>query len=95
MKLLLIIYDSGIDESIDDIVEELDLPGYTKLTGATGCGGQGRKLGSVVWPGTNNILYAALEEERIPPFVARLRQLQADFHLKPAITILAVPVEIL
>ena len=93
MKLLVVIYDSGIEESIDEVLEELNLPGYTKLFDAHGFGGQGLKLGSVTWSGTNNVLYCALPEDRIPPLVERLRKLQAEFRLKPGITILSVPVE--
>ena len=95
MKLLVVIYDSGIEESVNEILEELKLPGYTKLFGAHGFGGQGLKLGDVVWPGANNVLYAALEEDQISPLVERLRKLQTGFRLKPGVTILALPAEVL
>jgi hypothetical protein len=95
MKLLIVIYDSGVDESINALLDELKPPGYTKLFGAHGLGGQGLKLGDVVWPGTNNLLYLALDDHLIPPFVQRLRQLQAQFRLKPGITILSLPADLL
>ena len=95
MKLVIVIYDGGVEESVNEVVEELKLSGYTKLFGAHGFGGRGPKLGDVIWPGTNNVLYVALEEGEIPPLVERLRKLQAEFRLKPGITILSMPVELL
>ena len=95
MKLLIVVYDQGIDETIMEAVEELELPGWTKTYDAQGAGGQGRKLGDMVWPGRNNMLYVQLPDDRVDPVVRKLREIQAAFRLKPGITIWSLPVEAL
>ncbi|HEX2999645.1 MAG TPA: hypothetical protein VHR86_05350 [Armatimonadota bacterium] len=95
MKLLTIIYDNGIEEAVMEEIDSLHLEGWTHITNVVGFGGQGLRRGDQIFPGTNNILLIALPEERIPEVQRHLRQLQSTFRLKPGITILVQPVEIL
>lgn len=93
MRLLTIIYDAGIEEILMERLGTLGLSGYTLLTGAHGAGGQGRKQGDQIWPGTNHLLLMTLAEERAPEVVKAVRELQAEFRLKPGVTILSQAVE--
>ncbi len=93
MKLVVIIYDSGIDESLMDLLQELRVPGYTKVFDAHGEGGRGKKFNSPVFPGTNNVLYVALPDEQVAPTAQRVRALQSSFRLKPGISIYVMPME--
>lgn len=95
MKLLIVVYDQGIDETLMEHLETLDLPGWTKGYDLHGLGGQGLKLGDAVWPGQNNILYIELPDERVEGVVADFRRLQAGYRLKPGITLWSLPVEVL
>ena len=95
MRLLTVVYDQGIDETLMEHLVELELSGWTKAFNCHGEGGTGRKLGDPVWPGQNNILYLQVPDEQVAGIVDRLRRLQASFRLKPGITIWSQPVDVL
>ena len=87
MKQLTVIYDSGIDESVMELLDGLNLAGFTKLFGAHGNGGTGRKLGSPIFPGENNVLLLLLPDEQVPTVTDALYRLQATYRLKPGLTL--------
>lgn len=102
MKLVTLIYDSGIDEAVveevDAVVKRVADPhtrGWTRLVDAHGFGGTGYRRGDQIFPGTNNVLLVALPDEFVPDVWRRMRRLQSTFRLKPGITILVQPVEVL
>ncbi len=94
-KLLIIVYDAGIDEAVTETIENLELPGYTKVFGAHGVGGTGRKFGNPIWPGTNNLLYIAVSPEQAEQVRRALRDLQGNYRLKPGITLWSIDAEAL
>src|SRR5258706_12486189 len=87
MKLLTVIYDAGIDESVTELVEGLNLPGFTKLFDAHGLGGTGMKLNTPVFPGINNLLILLLPDEQVRAVTDSLYHLQASYRLKPGLTL--------
>lgn len=91
--MLIIVYDAGIDEAVTEIIENLGLPGYTKVFGAHGVGGTGRKFGNPIWPGVNNLLYIAVAPEQAEQVRRALRDLQGNYRLKPGITLWAIDAE--
>ncbi len=93
MKMLLIIYEAGIDEDLQSVIERMGIPGWTKLTGATGTGRHGHRFGTQVWPGTNNLLWVALPEDQVTGIVAELNELKASYLKSPALQVFVVPVE--
>ena len=88
MKLLTVIYDAGIEESVIELVEGLDLPGFTQLFGAHGAGGTGRKLNNPVFPGVNNLLLLLLPDEAVRTVTNAFYRLQATYRLKPGLTLM-------
>lgn len=94
MKQLTVIYDAGIDESIMELVEGLNLDGYTKVFGAFGAGGTGQKLNNPVFPGLNNLLLLLLPEEAVRTVTDALYRLQATYRLKPGVTLVLQDVQI-
>ena len=94
-KLLLVFYDSGIEEDMIELFERLELEGYTQLFEAQGKGRSGKRFGDQVYPGTNNVAFVALPEERIPPLLQGLRDLEAQFRKKPPIRVLSLGAEVI
>jgi hypothetical protein len=94
MKQLTVIYDAGIDESLMELVEGLNLPGFTKLFDAHGLGGTGRRLNNPVFPGVNNLLLLLLPEEAVPTVTDALYRLQASYRLTPGMTLVIQDVQI-
>ncbi|MBI3911840.1 MAG: hypothetical protein HY320_13035 [Armatimonadetes bacterium] len=93
MKLLTIIYDTAIDETLTELLQSLAVPGWTKVPGLPGRGGRGPKLNNPVFPGTSSILLISLPDEDVERVRHAIRRLQASFRLKPGVTILAQDVE--
>lgn len=93
MRLLIIVYDSGIEIDLVELTKELDLPGWTKVFGAHGHGATGTKLGDPIWPGTNNVLYVAVPDEQVAPVLAALDELKGSFRTNPGITPFVVPLD--
>jgi hypothetical protein len=95
MRLLIVVYDQGMDETLMERLQAIGVRHWTKTFDAHGEGGQGRKMGDPVWPGLNNLLYLQLEEDRIAEVAAAIRDLQESYRLKPGITLWNLPVEVL
>lgn len=86
MKLLLIIYDSAIDESVTNILKESGVQGFTKLFDAHGMGGAGYKAGNPVFPDSNNVILVGLPEEKVHSLVDKLKELKASYRKNPGMT---------
>ena len=92
-KLLTIIFDSSIDDSMKDLLSALDLPGITWIHEVWGHGGRGHKMGTAVFPGSNNIALVVLPAEDVARVHRAVRRLQGGYRLKPGITMLLEDVE--
>jgi Nitrogen regulatory protein P-II len=93
MKLLTIIYDSSIEDSMIQLVEDLEVPGFTRFTDLQGRGGRGPKQLNPIFPGSNNVLLAAMPDEQAERVRRAIRRLQSSFRIKPGVTILCQAVE--
>lgn len=94
MKQLTVIYDAAIDESMMELIDGLNLPGFTKLPEAHGLGGAGRKLDTPIFPGHNNLLLLLLPDEQVSTVTDALYRLQASYRLKPGMTLVLQDVQI-
>lgn len=94
-KLLIIVYDRAIEEDMMSTVERVGINGYTKFFNAHGLGGRGLKLGNPVFPGLNNMLLIQLHESKVSELVEAVRKMQAQYVLKPGITIWCLDVQVL
>jgi hypothetical protein len=94
VKLLTIIYDSAIDETMMALLEELGVEGYTKSFDSHGHGGRGRKENTPVHPGTNHQLLIAAPEAEVDRIARTIRRLQESFRLRPGVTMLIQEVEL-
>lgn len=93
MKMVLVIYDSGIDEDLRGVLDEARIASYTKLTGATGTGRKGHRLGTQIWPGTNNLLWIGLPDGQVTGLVGQLHALKNSYLKPPALQVFVFPVE--
>jgi hypothetical protein len=86
VKLLTLIYDSAIDETMMELVGELGVQGYTQIFDAHGSGGRGLKQSDPVHPGTNHLLLIAAPEEEVDRITRAVRRLQETYRLRPGVT---------
>lgn len=79
MKIVMMIVDSDHADDIEQMCEECDMPGYTKIPDVLGKGSTGKKQGSRAFPGSSTLYFAALDEECITPLREKLTALR-DAH---------------
>jgi hypothetical protein len=60
----MIIYNEAMDMEIMELLENCIMKNYTKMKGVFGKGTtSGIHMGTDIWPGRNNVLYVACEED--------------------------------
>lgn len=79
MKMLMIVYNHALDDEMMELLDNNDVSGYTKIENVTGDGASEPHLGTNVWPATNNIVYVAVENSKVPQIKADGRELSARF----------------
>lgn len=64
MKMVMIAYNEAVDLEVMEILQRCKMKNYTKIPGVFGKGTvSGTHLGTDVWPGRNNVLYVACDQE--------------------------------
>jgi nitrogen regulatory protein PII len=77
MKMVMVVYNEVMDIEVMEALEGCGLKSYTKVTGAFGRGtSSGTHLGDDVWPGRNNLLYAACEESEAGRLLSSVKELR-------------------
>jgi nitrogen regulatory protein PII len=73
----MIIYNEAIDMEVMEILEHCAVKNYTKTKAVFGKGStSGTHLGTDIWPGKNNLLYIACEEEEAKQLISSVKQLR-------------------
>jgi hypothetical protein len=79
--MVMICYNEAIDEEVMEILDACTHSNYTKVMGVFGKGtGSGTHLGNDIWPGRNNILYAACDDDAATRLLQGVRQLRKEYR---------------
>lgn len=77
MKMIMIAYNEAVDLEVMEMLEDCGLKNYSKIAETFGRGSSsGTHLGTDIWPGLNNILYAAGEDSKVPALLAAVKELR-------------------
>jgi len=77
MKMVLIMYSMSIDEEVMESLKDVGVKEYTKWVGVHGKGtASGAHLDSDIWPGANNVLGIALENDKVSEVLSKIRELR-------------------
>jgi len=77
LKMVMVAYNEAVDLEVMEMMENLNLKDYTKVMGVFGRGEtSGTHLGNDIWPGRNNILYAAVPENSAKQLVSAVREMR-------------------
>ena len=77
MKMVMISYNEAIDVEVMEALRSCSMNNYTKIMGVFGSGEtSGIHLGNDIWPGKNNILYVACEDNECARFVVCVKELR-------------------
>ena len=80
---MLITYDQAYDYKVLSTLSKLNIRGYTKWTGITGQGSKTGEphLGTHAWPSLNDAIITILDDEKVQPLLATLREIDAESEL--------------
>ncbi|OGX16546.1 MAG: hypothetical protein A2166_01315 [Omnitrophica WOR_2 bacterium RBG_13_41_10] len=77
LKMVMIAYNEAIDMEVMEMMEKCNLKNYTKVMGVFGRGEtSGTHLGNDIWPGRNNLLYAATPENAAKQLASAVKELK-------------------
>ena len=77
MKMVMVSYNEAVEAEVLEVLNGCGLQNYTKLTGVFGKGEtSGTHLGNDIWPGRNNLLYIACEEQEAKKLVSCVKELR-------------------
>jgi hypothetical protein len=77
MKMVMISYNEAIDIETMEVLEHCVVKNYTKIKGVYGKGeSSGTHLGTDIWPGRNNLLYVACEENQAKQILSCVKELR-------------------
>lgn len=77
MKMVMIVYNEALDSEVMGVLEGCAMKNYTKITGVFGRGtASGTHLGNDIWPGINNILYVACDEQQSKQMLSCTKELR-------------------
>jgi len=80
MKMHLLVYGRDVDDEVIAALKKAGIAAYTKMEEACGEGKDTEpRLGTHIWPGTNNILFIAMSDEQIDAFRELVMQLKAQY----------------
>lgn len=86
MKMVMICYNEAVHGDVMDVLNDCGLKNYTLVSSVFGKGtNSGVHLGDDIWPGRNNILYVACEEQdakQLLLYVSNLRKKLAQEGVK-------------
>lgn len=77
MKLLLIVYTGSNSRLVPDLLDAHHAGGYTRLEHAHGAGTSGKREGTRAWPGSADVHFSVVPEERVTELTDALRD-EAD-----------------
>ncbi|MFA5353124.1 MAG: PG0541 family transporter-associated protein [Thermodesulfovibrionales bacterium] len=93
MKMVLIAYCEAVDYEIIDALREAGIKGYTKFTEVLGEGTETQpRLGTACWPGRNNFLAIALEDDELAALKTAVAGMKAN-HPRAGIKAFIMPLE--
>lgn len=79
MKLVMICYNEAIDDEVTELLDKMDIKGYTKWTKVLGKGQTSEPhLLSHIWPKANNVIAVAVEEEIAHTIMDKLRSMKTQ-----------------
>lgn len=93
MKLIFLVYDIVIENKVMEELEKAEVKAYTKLPSVHGVGTHSAPhLDSHVWPGINQGLFIAIEEEKKDEVLNRMKELKSMYE-KEGLKVFVLPLE--
>ncbi len=93
MKMFFVIYSEVADEAMVTAFKQSGFKAYTRMRELTGEGEETEpKLGTHYWPGNNNALMMAVNDEKIKPLCELVKKLKVE-HPRAGLRAFTFPLE--
>jgi nitrogen regulatory protein PII len=93
MKMVMITYNEAVDAEVMDALENCGVKNYTKILSTYGKGEtSGVHMGNDIWPGRNNIIFAACENAEAKKLISAVKELRSTLG-KEGIKAFSLPIE--
>lgn len=79
MKLVMLVYDTGAEALVEEALAKVGANGWTRITDVVGKGRTGVRMGDPIFPGTNNMMIAVVEDDQVPALHAELAAIPDEF----------------
>ncbi len=79
MKAIFISFNQALTDRVHEILDKLEVRGFTKWDLTTGCGSVDGEphLGTHAWPSMNSSIMAVVDDEMVEPILEALRKLDS------------------
>lgn len=87
MYAMMALYDSELKNEVFTLLEFAQIKNYTQFTNLHGSSQQGKKEGSVAWPGANEILLLIVSENQREKLIEIVNQYKTEREQKPPLLV--------
>lgn len=80
MKAVMIVYNHGITEEVNEALERLGIRGYTKFLNVHGQGSDKGEphLGTHIWPTQNAAILTVIKDELVDPLLNKVHEIDKE-----------------
>jgi len=80
MKAVLIVYNHGITEEIEEALENLHIRGFTRFLNVHGQGTEKGEphLGTHIWPSQNAVVLTVIDDKLVDPLLESVRAINRE-----------------
>ena len=85
MSAMMALYDSELKDEIFTLMELANIKNYTQFSNLNGSTSNGKKEGSVAWPGSNEILLLIMDEDKKIEFKSMVEEYKREREKPPGL----------
>ena len=80
MKAVMIVYNHGITEEVDEALSSLSIRGYTRFLNVHGQGSEIGEphLGTHIWPTQNAVVLTVIKDELVEPLLEKVKEINKE-----------------
>lgn len=80
MKTVMIVYNHGISEEVEDALENLNIHGFTRFLNVHGQGSEKGEphMGTHIWPSQNAVVLTVINDDLVDPLLEKVKEINAE-----------------
>jgi len=87
MFAMMALYDSDLKDEVFTLLELAEIKNYTQFTNLHGSSDQGKKEGTVAWPGANEILLLIVTDQEKQRLIEEIQTYKQQREKKPPLLV--------